>query len=142
MRQVASLNQTRRRKLVFIIVFLLVGISLFTLSIDRQGENLFCLVEDNLYRTIHASSTTWEEYFFRSPEATATTHIYFSTEDGQQFTVIKLGDIDQFFVVTEYDYPHSYLGAKGYMFSPSKSPTWGGYNFTQISPGIYCYNKD
>ncbi len=115
----------------------------FLIFNNKATKDQFCSIEDNLFKTINKHAREWDTYFFTSSQAAVNRFLDFSTEDGHESTAIKLENPRQFFVVTEYDYPHSYIGASGYMFSPSGTSNLGnGYRYTQLSDAIYCYEKE
>ena len=133
-------NQTKR-SLIVIAITIFVGAILLIFN-NKTTQSQFCSTEDNLYKTINSHAAEWDRYFFTSPQAFMNRFLDFSTEDGQKFTAIKFNNPHQFFVVTNYDYPHSYIGAKGYMFSPSGiSNLWDEYKYTPIGTSVYCYQK-
>src|SRR5690348_3068586 len=111
-----SVNQSKLILPIFIVAIISFGIigSIFNNNVTNNlTKDPFCSIEDNLYKVINSHAIEWEAYFFTSPQANANRFLYSSTEDGQKITVIKLDNPHAFFVVTDYDYPHSYIGAKG-----------------------------
>ncbi|MBI1280898.1 MAG: hypothetical protein GC179_22430 [Anaerolineaceae bacterium] len=137
-------NQFALSILVFFIIVtvaIFIGIKLLFLN-KKPIKVSFCNIEDSLYKTINAHATEWNDYFFTSSQANMNRFLYFSTEDGEKYTAIKLENPRQFFVVTEYDYPHSYFGASGYIVAPHGIPnSRNEYKYTQLGDVIYCYEK-
>ncbi len=126
------------------IIWITIAIGVVVLAlILSPKERPFCTSEDDLYKTISAHAIEWDTYFFHSSQSTATTHVYFSIGDGEEFTAIKMDATEEFFVVADYDYPHSYLGARGYMFSSNGIPgDWSEYRYSKIGDNLYCYELE
>lgn len=135
-----------KRAVIFIVLALAtVAVIIFAIGVYRifhkyqlmenQKAN-FCTSGDEVFNAIKSNYEGWLLHFSQNSRSPIT----FSTESGLLFTALEWGeDLNEFFVVTEYDYPHTFIGLHGYWYSATGVPKYAGYSFTQLGEGIYCY---
>jgi hypothetical protein len=136
---------SRTTALIWLVGILILGIvcgsALRSISIYNAVKNSFCTLNDEIYQTIHANLNTWITNFFPPNKTSSKNYLYFTTPNGERYTAIGM-EPGRFFVVTEDDSPHTYLNAKGYLYSPSDpNQNWSEYKFTPLGENLFCYES-
>lgn len=105
-------------------------------------EQVFCTREDEIYQSIKDNLDAWLNYFPADPPI-----LDFRISNGLQYSVLSelwdsRDDPPVFFVVTEYDYPHSFLGERGYLYLPEPKAfeDFDEYKLRDLGDDIYCYD--
>jgi hypothetical protein len=145
MARINRLFHWRKRTLLTILSVAIVGLIiasvLRSIFIYYTVRNSFCTPNDEIYQTIQSNLSIWVESDFRPNETTSSSHLNLSTPNGERYTAIGM-EPDRFFVVTEYDYPHSYLGLRGYVYSPSDiGQIYTEYKFISLGENLFCYES-